>query len=745
MPGFWDYLVVTASNAMQAQAYEAQLRLRQELDLLPRVRQVLVVADLEGKRIGSGGSTVFSIAEVLRRERHTGAAEEILRGLRILIVHAGGDSRRLPAYGPCGKIFVPVPGESQTGLPATLFDRLVPAFLGLPEGPAGRGQIVVAAGDALIQFDASAVRFEHGGITALGCYASPEEASRHGVFCLGADNAIRLYLQKPSLAEQEATGAINRFGRTALDIGVMNLDAEAAAVLLRTFEAAGQTILTHGVDLYREICCAMGSAGTLEQYVQSARGSGSTWTPEMLASVFPALREIPFHVEILPRCNFLHFGSTRQLVVSGRALLVQDQGIAPAITTLPVNNALSGNGSIAGPDSWVEGCRISAPLQLAGRNVVAGADVHEPLSLPREACLDVLRGCDRNGAAVWFVRCYGIDDTFKDPVSAGARFCGRPLPDWIAAVGVDADDIWPDGPDERSLWNARVFPAENAAEGFRNWLWMWTPEMATAEQKQKYRAAGRYSAAEIAVLADQEAFHARRHAIRAEEISRSLGHLFSRESSFSSKDLAFAIAQSADPSPWATRALQLAESYSGDSPHADIGSFTFCRIMHSVASATPAGTEGWQDLAFRHLNETILRSSLGSGQRPRNVLRADETIWGRGPARLELGGGWTDTPPYTLEYGGEVTNTAVNLNGQPPIHCYCRVIEELVIRLGSIDGGIHLEIADLAELLDYRRPGDRFALTKAALAISGFSPEMAEWPEGAGLRRCWRTSAGASN
>lgn len=99
MPGFWDYLVVTASNAMQAQAYEAQLRLRQELDLLPRVRQVLVVPDLDGKRIGSGGSTVFSIAEVLRRERHTGAAEEILRGLRILIVHDVG--WRCPVSG-CG-------------------------------------------------------------------------------------------------------------------------------------------------------------------------------------------------------------------------------------------------------------------------------------------------------------------------------------------------------------------------------------------------------------------------------------------------------------------------------------------------------------------------------------------------------------------------------------------------------------------------------------------------------------------
>jgi galactokinase/mevalonate kinase-like predicted kinase len=210
------------------------------------------------------------------------------------------------------------------------------------------------------------------------------------------------------------------------------------------------------------------------------------------------------------------------------------------------------------------------------------------------------------------------------------------------------------------------------------------------------------------------------------------------------------------------RALELAESSRDISQTGSLDEFTYCRILHSVAAALDevekngaevektgacnlvavipelrGGSERWTErassTAFRHLNDTILRSSLSAGERPRNVLRADETIWGRGPARLELGGGWTDTPPYTLEHGGEVINTAVDLNGQPPIHCYCRVIDEPVIRLSSIDGGTHLEITSLAELLDYQRPGDRFALAKAALAISGFSPQFASWPPGAGL------------
>jgi len=47
-----DYLILTASNARQAQAYEDQLRLRRELGLLAAGREWFVVADLEGRRIG---------------------------------------------------------------------------------------------------------------------------------------------------------------------------------------------------------------------------------------------------------------------------------------------------------------------------------------------------------------------------------------------------------------------------------------------------------------------------------------------------------------------------------------------------------------------------------------------------------------------------------------------------------------------------------------------------------------------
>ena len=68
----WDYLILTASNARQAQAYESQLRLRRELGLLPRVCECFVAADLEDRRIGSGGSTVYCLEQAIGRASEPG-------------------------------------------------------------------------------------------------------------------------------------------------------------------------------------------------------------------------------------------------------------------------------------------------------------------------------------------------------------------------------------------------------------------------------------------------------------------------------------------------------------------------------------------------------------------------------------------------------------------------------------------------------------------------------------------------
>ena len=531
----WDYLIVTASNDAQARAYESQLALRRRGGLLSGVRHVMVVADPGGRRVGSGGSTICCLMNVVNRELAAHQAqpgadvvESILRRQRILIIHAGGDSRRLPAYGPCGKIFIPVPGENRNASGTTLFDRLAPAFLSLPEGRADSGQVIMAAGDALILFDPSNVSLKHPGLTALACPATPEHASKHGVFCAGNNTLVRLYLQKPAPAEQHRYRAVNGNGQTLLDIGVMSFDGMMASALLRAFgvkpggrklvwpAAAQREVLALGVDFFREICCAMGAEATAAHHRRQVRAAGSIWNDAGLKKIFHALADVPFHLQTVPEVRFLHFGTTRQLITSGSELRRHDSRAVSLAAPLSLNNEIEPGGKIIGAHAWIEGCRLSAPLKLAGQNVLIGADVDQPLALPEGACLDVLRGKNRAGKPVWFIRGYGIGDTFKDTIAKGGTFCGQPLLKWLAQVGAKPSDVWeldvPAG--KRSLWDARVFPAEPKRNGYRRWLWLFDPAKASPEQKRAFLAADRYSAAEIAVLADQKNFFARRRALQ---------------------------------------------------------------------------------------------------------------------------------------------------------------------------------------------------------------------------------------
>lgn len=64
----WDYLVITAANEAQAQAYRAQVARRQRDARLPKQTRYLVIADPDGKRVGCGGATLNVLREVARLE-----------------------------------------------------------------------------------------------------------------------------------------------------------------------------------------------------------------------------------------------------------------------------------------------------------------------------------------------------------------------------------------------------------------------------------------------------------------------------------------------------------------------------------------------------------------------------------------------------------------------------------------------------------------------------------------------------
>jgi galactokinase/mevalonate kinase-like predicted kinase len=128
---------------------------------------------------------------------------------------------------------------------------------------------------------------------------------------------------------------------------------------------------------------------------------------------------------------------------------------------------------------------------------------------------------------------------------------------------------------------------------------------------------------------------------------------------------------------------------------------------------------GESDKAFSLLREGILEGQEIVGT-PQRDIADDQIVWGRSPVRIDIAGGWTDTPPYCLMEGGNVINFAIELNGQPPLQVYIKPSREYRIVLRSIDLGAMEVVETNEQLTDFMHVGSPFSIPKAALVLAGF-------------------------
>lgn len=107
----------------------------------------------------------------------------------------------------------------------------------------------------------------------------------------------------------------------------------------------------------------------------------------------------------------------------------------------------------------------------------------------------------------------------------------------------------------------------------------------------------------------------------------------------------------------------------------------------------------------------------------------NQWVVAQSPSRVDLSGGWTDTPPITYERGGIVVNVAITVNGLKPILVACRRIHQNCIRLVLHQDTLHtLTLTSLKDLSDYTQPHASGALFKAALCCAGVVDLMSSDP-----------------
>ncbi|XP_007567558.1 L-fucose kinase isoform X1 [Poecilia formosa] len=155
--------------------------------------------------------------------------------------------------------------------------------------------------------------------------------------------------------------------------------------------------------------------------------------------------------------------------------------------------------------------------------------------------------------------------------------------------------------------------------------------------------------------------------------------------------------------------------------------------------------------AARHYEgagQVLLRQAVMSSQRFISIGQGEAPPIGEWqevecPARLDLAGGWSDTPPIAFEHGGSVTNVSVKVDGKRPIGARARRIVKPHLLLVSCSGGrgsgasTEMVCENLDDLRDYSQPHAPGALLKAVCVCSGLVSLSSQHPLGQQLMQSW--------
>jgi len=607
-------------------------------DLSPR--EYFCTHDPIGHKLGSGGGTTWLLDQAhqwLLGDSNTPNAKRE----RCIILHAGGQSRRLPAYSASSKILTPIPvfrWERGQKLSQTLLDLQLPLYERMMEQAPSRLTTMIVSGDVYIRAAERIGEIPDADVVCYGLWLDASIATSHGVFVSDrrTPNILKMMLQKPS-TEQLSSLLKDHFYLT--DIGIWLLSDKAVELLKKRSYVSGYSGQSghsghsgHSgdsgdsgdaykeYDLYSEFGCALGTHPTIDD---------------------PELRQLSVAIVPLPGGEFYHFGTSREMISSTvaiqnivndqRSIMHHDRKPHPSIFT---QNAVchyqftSQNYNI-----WIENSYIGPRWTLTHDNIVTGVPVNDwEIHLQPGECIDVVPVGEKD----YEVRRYMIDDA------------------------VDSNKLGETANLRRLFAQRQEFRKQNWPALAKNW------QHSVFYQLDLDDAAREFSQLQLPMPAPV-----------------------------------------ADDAPLMTRIHDA--MFHGDSPQA-------FRLLREGLVSGQSGYSGQSG------QSGIPRLSAT----PRLSVYPDQIVWGRSPVRIDLAGGWTDTPPYCLMEGGSVLNIAIELNGQPPLQTYIKPCHEAHIVLRSIDLGA-IEVIDTYEqLAAYNQVGSPFSIPKAALALAGFLPQFSQ-------------------
>lgn len=706
----WDYIILTASNKAQATAYRNQIENRLEKGLLPEETTYAVLPDPEGKRVGSGGATFQVMRYIAEQEPER---ENPFKNRRILVIHSGGDSKRVPQYSAIGKLFSPVPRELPDGRSSTLFDEFIVGMSGVPsriqEG------MLVLSGDVLLLFNPLQIDAQFDGAAAISIKEPVATGKNHGVFLNDGHDYVKCFLHKQTEERLREMGAVNKAGNVDLDTGAVLFGSALLQALFRLISTEGKVDEKKfrqfcneeaRISFYGDFLYPLANDSTLEDfYKEAAEGQLNEALHECRTQIWNAIHHFSMKLLCLSPAEFIHFGTTREL----RSLVTKDvQDYEFLDWKMQVNSAVQKEGFAAhnayvgsrakiGKEAYLENCYILGNSEVGDGTVLSHVRIMDR-KIPEQI---VMHGIELTGGKK-VIRIYGVPDNPKGKYPGEVSFLGTTLNQFMTQNEVMKEELWKG--EETYLWFADLYPVcddwEDALD-MAEIIYKMAHGTATEEEISRWRESERmslyssFNATDIEASCDQERFLENR--ILAKCFIRKLEQgmyyadalkIFGKRGI--SKEIFKLLIEDAEEAGFSLK----------------------IRIYHAVSCYMKKTRTIYDDLhydalendCFGTIQEAIYEEAEKKLPDSAGYRIVKDQVDIALPVRVNWGGGWTDTPPHCNEKGGVVLNAAMKLRGIYPVQITVKRLDELHVEFESKDIGVYTTVDSAAEIQDCHNP-----------------------------------------
>ena len=711
----WDYVVITASNQKQADYYNKQIQIRLQKKIIPSQTEYIVCPDLNDKRIGSGGATLNVFSKLYE-------SDKTFFNKKILLIHSGGDSKRVPQYSVCGKLFSPVPRTFNNNFRVTLFDEILITTCNVASRMK-HGTLIVP-GDTEFLFNSLQLDFDGCDAAALSLKESLDIGKDHGVFLVDDDKIVRKFLHKFSPDKLKKNGAVDRNDLVNLDTGFIWMSNHLVKSLFELLIDDDGNISKKLVDkyvndfvrlsFYADFIYPLGIESTIEDYFKEVpENDYSDDLVECRKSIWAKISHFKLKVLTLSPARYVHFGTTHELLslmsnkINNYNYLNWNKKIMSySCYETPMSLSFVDNESVVSNMTYIEDSIVNKCV-IGNNSIISSTNITN-LTIPDDVVINSLKLV--NGKYV--TRIYGVNDNPK--ATFDGEFLKSSIRFFAKIVGLNPMSL--SSKVNKTIWDAEIYPECNTLDEANNYaLFIYNASLGKVDQKvlPNYLKLKKYSMATSFANADTNYLL---------ECQSKLANKFIFSNLISKIEDCHDLMELID-----FLDVKLLGDFIDFISDKNLGYLTRSRCYMYISlllnkyNLKNKCNDGqyYLDLCYSNISDEIVKEHFKIYPRTLDKLVYNGNIDVELPVRVNFCGSPSDAAPYCLEYGGAQFNASIILDNKMPISVKINKLQEKVIKLKSIDLNCSTTITNLNDLKKFNDPFDNFALFKATLFASG--------------------------